>query len=71
MHKLAITLEAYHVKEVIEQAFMRYGRPDIVNFDQGRQFTAEEFTNTVLAKGCKLSMDGMGAWRDDVFVERL
>jgi len=35
------------------------------------QFTAEEFTHVVLGKGCKLSMDGRGAWRDNVFVERL
>lgn len=69
-HKLAITLEACHAREVIEQAFTRYGTPDIVNTDQGSQFTAEEFTNAVLAKGCKLSMDGRGAWRDNVFVER-
>ena len=69
-HKLAITLEACHAREVIEQAFMRYGTPDIVNTDQGSQFTAEEFINVVLAKGCKLSMDGRGAWRDNVFVER-
>jgi putative transposase len=70
-HKVAITLEACHAREVIEQAFMRFGAPDIVNTDQGSQFTAEEFTSTVLAQGCKLSMDGRGAWRDNVFVERL
>jgi len=70
-HKVAITLEAVHAKEVIEQAFLRYGVPEIVNTDQGSQFTAEEFTSVVLAKGCKLSMDGRGAWRDNVFVERL
>ncbi len=70
-HKVAITLEAVHAKEVIEQAFARYGAPGIVNTDQGSQFTAEEFTRVVLAKGCKLSMDGRGAWRDNVFVERL
>ena len=70
-HKIAITLEAVHAREVIEQAFHRYGAPDIVNTDQGSQFTAEEFTSVVLAKGCKLSMDGRGAWRDNVFVERL
>jgi Integrase core domain len=33
--------------------------------------TATEFTNAVLGQGCKLSMDGRGAWRDNVFVERL
>ena len=70
-HKVAITLEAINAKEVIEQAFARYGVPKIVNTDQGSQFTATEFTDVVLAKGCKLSMDGRGAWRDNVFVERL
>ena len=70
-HKVAITLEAVHAKEVIEQAFARYGTPEIVNTDQGSQFTAPAFTEVVLAKGCRLSMDGRGAWRDNVFVERL
>ena len=70
-HKVAITLEAVHATEVIEQAFARYGTPEIVNTDQGSQFTAEEFTRSVLDRGCKLSMDGRGAWRDNVFVERL
>jgi putative transposase len=70
-HKVAITLEACHAREVIEQAFARWGRPEIVNTDQGAQFTAEEFTEVVLVRGCQLSMDGRGAWRDNVFVERL
>jgi putative transposase len=70
-HKVAITLEATHAKDVIEQAFARYGTPEIVNTDQGSQFTAIEFTDVVLHRGCKLSMDGRGAWRDNVFVERL
>ena len=70
-HKVAITLEACHAREVIEQAFARWGTPEIVNTDQGSQFTATEFTDVVLRKGCKLSMDGRGAWRDNVFVERL
>jgi len=60
-----------HAKEVIKHAFAPYGVPKIVNTDQGSQFTAVEFTDVVLAKGCKLSMDGRGAWRDNVFVERL
>jgi putative transposase len=70
-HKVAITLEACHAKEVIEQAMAHYGVPEIVNTDQGSQFTATEFTRVVLGAGCKLSMDGRGAWRDNVFVERL
>lgn len=70
-HKVAITLEACHAQEIIEQAFAKYGVPEIVNTDQGSQFTAIEFTDAVLGPGCKLSMDGRGAWRDNVFVERL
>jgi len=70
-HKVAITLEACHAREVLEQAFARHGVPEIVNTDQGSQFTAIEFTQVVLGRGCKLSMDGRGAWRDNVFVERL
>jgi putative transposase len=70
-HKVATTLEACHATEIIEQAFARYGVPAIINTDQGSQFTAEEFTQSVLARGCQLSMDGRGAWRDNVFIERL
>ena len=64
-------LEACHAREVIEQALARYGTSEIVNTDQGNQFTAEEFTQAVLERGCRLSMDGKGAWLDNVFVERL
>ena len=70
-HRVAITLEACHAAEVIAQALAKHGAPEIVNTDQGSQFTAEEFTSVVLAAGCKLSMDGRGAWRDNVFVERV
>ena len=70
-HKVATTLEACHAREVIELAFARWGTPDIVNTDQGSQFTAQDFTAVVLESGARLSMDGRGAWRDNVFVERL
>jgi putative transposase len=70
-HKVATTLEACHAVEIIEQAVARFGTPAIVNTDQGSQFTAEEFTQVVHQSGAKLSMDGRGAWRDNVFVERL
>lgn len=70
-HKVAITLEACHAREIMQEAFARYGTPEIVNTDQGSQFTADEFTAVVLAKGCKLSMDGRGSCRDNVFVERI
>jgi putative transposase len=70
-HKVATTLEACHAAQVISEALGKYGTPEIVNTDQGSQFTATDFTDVVLQAGCKLSMDGRGAWRDNVFVERL
>ena len=70
-HKVAITLEACHAVDVLSEALAKYPSPDIVNTDQGSQFTAQDFVDTVHAAGCKLSMDGRGAWRDNVMVERL
>jgi len=61
--KISITLEACHAKEVIEQAFARYGTPEIVNTDQGSQFTAEEFTATpcwTRAASCPWTVAGPG-----------
>ena len=69
--KVAITLEACHAVDVLQDAFNRYGTPEIVNTDQGSQFTAVEFVTAVRDRGCRLSMDGRGAWRDNVVVERL
>ncbi len=57
-HRVAITLEAIHAGEVIEQALARHGTPEIVNTDQGSQFTAVEFTDVVLGAGCKLTWTG-------------
>ncbi len=70
-HKVAITLEAVHAREVIEQAFARYGAPEIVNTDQGSQFTGSSFIGVLDSHGIRISMDGKGCWRDNVFVERL
>jgi putative transposase len=67
----AITLEACPAVEVLQEAFNRYGTPDIINTDQGSQFTAEEFVKAVKDWGCRLSMDGRGSWRDNVISERL
>ena len=69
--KVVITLESCYAVDVLQAAFNRYGTPEIVNTDQGSQFTAQEFVKAVEDKGCRLSMDGRGAWRDNVFVERL
>jgi putative transposase len=57
--------------EALEEALTRYGTPEIFNSDQGSQFTAEDFTKVLLAKGVRVSMDGKGRWIDNVFIERL
>jgi putative transposase len=69
-HKLCTTLEAHHAVEIVGQAIARFGTPAIVNTDQGSQFTAGEFVEAIKKRGIRLSMDGKGAWRDNVFVER-
>nr|WP_306548635.1 integrase core domain-containing protein [Desulfobulbus sp.] len=69
--KVAITLEACHAVDVLQEAFTRHGSPAIVNTDQGSQFSAAEFVKAFEARGCQISIDGRGAWRDNVFVERL
>jgi transposase InsO family protein len=48
-----------------------FGKPKIFNIDQGLQFISIDFTKVLLAEDIKISMDGRGAWRDNVFVERL
>jgi putative transposase len=70
-HRTAITLEAVHAVEALQEAYARFGKPEIINTDQGSQFTAQEFVDAVMDNGVKLSMDGRGAWRDNVFVERI
>ena len=57
--------------EAVEEAMARHGKPDIFNTDQGSQFTSVAFTGVLADNGIAISMDGRGAWRDNVFVERL
>ena len=70
-HRVSISMDASFCVEALEEAFARYGQPEIFNTDQGSQFTSEEFTGALKARGVQISMDGKGAWRDNVFVERL
>ena len=47
------------------------GRPGVFNTDQGGQFTSEAFTGLLERHGVRISMDGKGRYRDNIFVERL
>ena len=68
---VSITMEAAFCVETLEDAVARHGKPDIFNTDQGSQFTGSAFTRVLATNGIAISMDGKGAWRDNVFVERL
>jgi len=70
-HRVSISMETSFCMEALEEAFQKYGKPEIFNTDQGSQFTSEAFTGALKARGVAISMDGKGAWRDNVFVERL
>jgi putative transposase len=69
--RLSITLEADFCIEALQEALERYGRPAIFNTDQGSQFTSTDFIKVLQDAEVAISMDGKGAWRDNVFVERL
>jgi len=57
--------------DAVETAIRDYGVPEILNTDQGSQFTGTDFVELVQQHGIQISMDGKGSWRDNVFVERL
>jgi putative transposase len=69
--RLSITLSADFCIEALEEALARHGRPRIFNTDQGSQFTSAGFIAVLTAAEVAISMDGKGAWRDNIFVERL
>jgi putative transposase len=70
-HRVSITMEAEFCVEALKEALGKHGRPEIFNTDQGSQFTSLDFTSVLLDAKVSISMDGKGAWRDNVFVERL
>ena len=69
--RVSIGMEVDFCLEAVEEALTRHGRPEIFNTDQGSQFTSGPFTGALLKHKIAISMDGKGAWRDNVFVERL
>ena len=69
--RLSITLETGPCVEALSDALARYGLPAIMNTDQGSQFTSVAFLKVLQDAKIAISMDGKGAWRDNIFVERL
>jgi putative transposase len=69
--RISISMEVDFCLDAVEEALVRYGSPAILNTDQGSQFTSAVFTGLLLEHAIRISMDGRGSWRDNVFVERL
>jgi putative transposase len=69
--RISITMEAAFCVETLHDALEKHGKPEIFNTDQGSQFTGAAFTGALADNAIAISMDGKGAWRDNVFVERL
>jgi len=69
--RLSISMAVDFCIEAVEEALAKYGKPEIFNTDQGSQFTSIDFIKLLADNEVAISMDGKGAWRDNVFVERL
>lgn len=69
--RLSNTLTADPCVDALEEAILKYGAPQIMNTDQGSQFTSSAFIGVLNENDIQVSMDGKGCWRDNVFVERL
>jgi putative transposase len=69
--RLSNTLEADFCVAALEEALLRYGRPEIFNTDQGAQFTSQAFTGILKSHEVQISMDGRGRVQDNIFIERL
>jgi putative transposase len=67
---LSVTMEVGFCMEALQRA-LRRGRPEIFNSDQGSQFTSDQFTGALKARGIAISMDGRGRCFDNIFIERL
>jgi putative transposase len=68
--RLSNSLTVHFCLDALDEAFERYGAPEIFNTDQGCQFTSAEFTGRLLAKGIQISMDSKGRCLDNIIVER-
>ncbi len=69
--RLSTSLGADVAVAALEDAIARHGVPETMNTDQGSQFTSGDFIGLLQSRGIRISMDGKGCWRDNVFVERL
>ena len=67
---LSTFLDTESCKQALHNALSK-AHPEIINSDQGCQFTSESWTSDLIENNIKISMDGKGRWADNVYVERL
>lgn len=67
---LSNSMTSQWCKQTLKEAIEMHGRPEIINTDQGAQFTSEEFSEYVFGQNIRLSMDGKGRAIDNAFIER-
>ena len=69
--RISDTLEADFCVDALNEAAHRFGSPEIMNTDQGSQFTSFAWTDQMKRIGTRISMDGKGCCLDNAFIERL
>ena len=69
--RLFNTLDASFCVEALEGAIVKYGKPEIMNTDQGSQYTGSDWIKMLTKAEIKISMDGRGRYLDNIFIERL
>ena len=67
---LSNTLEKSVCLDLVEESIRKYGAPEIINSDQGVQFTNPSWIETLKENGIKISMDGKGRAKDNIWIER-
>lgn len=68
--ELSDTLDTAPVLAAVKRAIGMYGKPEIINSDQGSQFTSDSYVGYLKTENIRQSMDGKGRWVDNVIIER-
>jgi len=69
--RISNSMDAAFCVDCLEDALRHHGKPEVINSDQGSQFTSSAFTDVLKRESAALSMDGRGRALDNIFVERL
>lgn len=68
--QLSNSLDKETQTDLVKELFEEYGTPEIINSDQGSQYTSENWVNCLRSNNVKISMDGKGRAKDNIYIER-